>query len=281
MTPPAAASSLRTAQPLPRRKPAAPPRPRRVSGPVRQPARPAARPSGAPAARVPAQADGLIVGLLHGLEALAAHRMLDRLIRGRLWIGIIAFALIGIVTLQLGLLRLNSGIGRALEQETSLQRENAALSIENSELSSGDRVESQAARLGMQLVPMTGLRFLTSSPGGDIARAAARLREPLHAAGQPPAGVLEAAAQTAAAGSPSSEPSGEANAGTSTQAEPGTTTGTAATSTAGTGEAGAEGTQTGGETGTGTGGGTAGTTPVAPVGTTAGGAGGGTAAPGG
>ena len=73
-----------------------------------------------------------------------------------MWIGIVAFALIGIVTLQLGLLKLNSGIGRALEREGSLQRENATLSVENSELATGARVESQAAQLGMQLVSVPG-----------------------------------------------------------------------------------------------------------------------------
>ena len=83
----------------------------------------------------------------------ATHRLLDRLIRGRLWIGLVAFALIGIVTLQLVLLKLNAGIGRALEREALLQRENAALSIENSELAAGEQVESQAEHAGMELVP--------------------------------------------------------------------------------------------------------------------------------
>lgn len=290
MTPPAAAaSSLGPAQPLPRRRPAQPPRPRRVSGPARQPARQPARPAARPAGEAPAQAEGLVVGLLRGLEALAAHRMLDRLIRGRLWIGIIAFALIGIVTLQLGLLRLNSGIGRALEQETSLQRENAALSIENSELASGDRVESQAARLGMQLVPMAGLRFLNSNPAGDVARAAARLREPLHASGQPPASVLEADAQSSASAGQSTEPSGEASGAAGTQAESGTGAagGAGAANSGETSAAGSEAAHAGGEAGAGgegaaaSAGGAAGAAVTAPVGTGASTAGGGTAAPGG
>ena len=62
------------------------------------------------------RSDGLVVGLLGAAETLSSNRLLDRLIRGRMWIGIVAFALIGIVTLQLGLLKLNSGIGRALER---------------------------------------------------------------------------------------------------------------------------------------------------------------------
>jgi cell division protein FtsL len=188
VSPPAAASTVRPAAPLaPRRRPAAAPRPRRVSGPAR---RPQARPA-------PAQ-DGLVVGVLGALESVSTHRYLDRLIRGRLWIGIVAFALIGIVTLQLGLLKLNSGIGRSLEREAMLQRENAALSIENSELAAGNRVESQAASLGMKLVPISNLHFLSSHAHVDVAKAAAALHEAPHPApveASPEAGSGEGATE--------------------------------------------------------------------------------------
>jgi cell division protein FtsL len=168
VTPPAAASVQRGAKLAPPRA-----RPRRVSGPA-QPTR-RLRPQAKPVA---AQ-DGLVVGLIEAVEALSSHRLLDRLIRGRIWIGLLAFALIGIVTLQLGLLKLNSGIGRAIERTAKLQTENAALSIENSELASGDRVESQAAGLGMKLVSIDGLHFLSSHARSDVARAASVLRQPL------------------------------------------------------------------------------------------------------
>ncbi|MGO9488913.1 MAG: hypothetical protein ACLQBB_07780 [Solirubrobacteraceae bacterium] len=137
-----------------------------------------------------------MAGLLGAVESLSTHRLLDRLIRGRMWIGIVAFALIGIVTLQLGLLKLNSGIGRALEREAALQRDNAALSIENSELAGGDRVESEASRLGMQLVSIANLRFLSSQPATDISRAAAALSAPTKAAGE--AGAASASSVPAA-----------------------------------------------------------------------------------
>ncbi len=164
---PAAASRVQAPPLAPSRRPRAVPRPRRVSGPAR-PGR---------AGSSPQAQGGLAVGLLGligRLDALASHRLLDRLIRSRVWIGIVAFALIGIVTLQLGLLKLNAGIGRALEREGALQRENAALSVENSELSLGSRVESQAQQLGMRLSSVAGLQFL-SAHKGDAARAAAAL----------------------------------------------------------------------------------------------------------
>src|SRR3954452_9845752 len=99
--------------------------------------------------------------------------MVDRAIRSRVWIGIVAFALIGIVTLQLGLLKLNAGIGRSLERQAALQRENAALSVENSELQTGSRVETEAGRLGMRLSSVAGLKFLGSHGHADVSNAAA------------------------------------------------------------------------------------------------------------
>ncbi len=203
----AAASRAPAAPPLaPRRRVAAPARPRRVSGPSRRPA-PAAPPRRGAQGGI---ALGLI-GVAGKLDALASHRLLDRLIRSRVWIGIVAFALIGIVTLQLGLLKLNSGIGRALESEASLQRENAALSVENSELAAGSRVESQAERLGMRLVSVGGLQFLSSHARSDLPHAASALQSApareaaaSHAAASSEAGQAESGSE-AGAESPSSE----------------------------------------------------------------------------
>jgi cell division protein FtsL len=162
MTPPAASAaatpaiSPRRRTATPRRAPAAPRRPRRISGPA-TPARGQTRSA---------------VGLA---EAVATHRLLDRLIRGRIWIGVIAFALIGIVTMQLGLLKLNAGIGRSLAREAQLQRENATLSTENSELAAGERVETQAEHAGMELIPAGAIGFLAAHPSSDVSKAAAAL----------------------------------------------------------------------------------------------------------
>lgn len=218
MTPPASAAA-----PAVRR----PPRPsspaRRVSGPVRapvgpsRPARPQARPPGARTRR-PAQAQsGLVPGLLAAVGRLERHRLLHRLIAGRAWIGLVAFALIGIVTLQLALLELNSNVGRALQREAMLQRENAALAIDNSELAAGNRVESLASRLDMQLVPMSALRFLTARPGIFTRRAAVALSAPAKA--PVPAAEAGAAPSAGAAtsGSPEAQPAGAATAGASSE----------------------------------------------------------------
>jgi hypothetical protein len=230
MTPPAASSAARAvpAAPFaPRRRPVAPPRPpvrRRVSGPLRAPAR------GAPARRVATEGGGLLLGALGMLERLSSHRMLDRLIRGRLWIGIVAFALIGIVTLQLGLLKLNSGIGRTLEKESTLQRANAALSIENSELAGGGRVESQAGQIGMRLTAVGGLKFHESHASSDVPRATAALKEATKPA-EPvaEAGSAPAQSETETASSASGPASSSEGAGSSSETSSGEATGNGAT----------------------------------------------------
>jgi hypothetical protein len=170
-----------------------PPGPRRVSGPASRKALPQSTPW-----RV--GETSLALDVLAALESLSQHRLLDRLIRGRTWIALVAFALIGIVTMQLGLLRLNGGIGRAIEREALLQRENAALSIENSEMASGDAVQLRATRLGMEFVAPGMLRFLAVSPRFDITRGAAALRNPM----QPLPTAAEAGGGSAAL-APSSE----------------------------------------------------------------------------
>jgi cell division protein FtsL len=207
MTPPAAATAARSAPAVRPRRPAVARPPRRVSGPLR----PATSPRQA-GARAGAGQAGLAVDLLSALESLAQHRLLDRLIRGRVWIGLVAFALIGIVTLQLGLLKLNGGIGRALEHEALLQRENAALSIENSELSAATRVQRSAAQLGMTSVPVRALRFLPAGGSPEASKAAAALAGAAHAAAQ----AREASAAEAEALSTSEAESSGESAGTGT-----------------------------------------------------------------
>jgi hypothetical protein len=219
MTPPAAAAAApapatrRARVSAPPRPTVAPRNPRRVSGPARTPARRPARP------RAPSvQAErGLALGVLEALRGLAGNRSLDRLIRSRTWIALITFALLGIVTLQLLVLRLNANIGHALVRESQLQRENAALSIESSELASGERVEFQAAHLGMELVPEGSLRFLTSDSHSDIARAVAALKAPVHSSNTNPSSssTSSTTAASASTGESSEASSGEATAETS------------------------------------------------------------------
>jgi hypothetical protein len=160
MTPPAAVPAPRVAPPR---------RPRRVSGPARP----------APARRTPARPARVRPSLAR--PGLLDHRLLDRLLRGRAWIPLIASALIGIVAMQLWVLKLNAGVGRAIEHEAFLQRENATLSATDSELSAGDRVEQLAAARGMSIVAPGALHFLTVRGSTDLRRAVSVLSAPIQA----------------------------------------------------------------------------------------------------
>ncbi|MGA2319808.1 MAG: hypothetical protein ABSG95_03575 [Solirubrobacteraceae bacterium] len=161
-------------------------------------------------ARPDAQREGIALGLIAALNGLSRHRLLARLadrisVGGRTWIALVAFALIGIVTLQLGLLKLNASIGRALEREALLQRQNASLSIENSEVAAGDRIEARATSLGMELAPAGALRFLAARPGIDAGLAAAALSSTFLSAGS---GSGEASSAGSGSGEASSAGSG-------------------------------------------------------------------------
>jgi len=215
VTPPAAAAApgagrARTTAPRPS---IAPRRPRRVSGP--------ARPAPGALPRVARPERGLVPGLAEALAGVSRRLTLDRLIRGRAWIALIAFALIGIVTLQLLVLTLKARIGHALVHETQLQRENATLSIESSELAAGERVESLAERLGMELVQVSAVRFLSIDPRADIARAAAALNASSRASDTSSGEASAASPAEASAASPaeaSAAPAAEASGASATEA---------------------------------------------------------------
>jgi hypothetical protein len=235
MTPPAAAAAPAV---RPRRAPA-PRGPRRVSGPAR-PIRPSVAPRPA-RSRTRTREGGLALGFVSALEALAQHRLLDRLIRGRAWIFVVAFALIGIVALQLGLLKLNGGIGRALEREGLLQRQNAALSIENSELAAGERVEARAGKLGMTFAPAGAIRFLSAGSHAEAAKAAGALSS---AAREKAAQANEASAVSAAS---SSEASSGGEAESSTAASDGESPSAESSTAEGSSPTGSEASTTNGE----------------------------------
>lgn len=185
MTPPAAAAApART-----RTKRATPP-PRRVSGPARGAS--GARPRAAAAAAPP-----LALRLGGAVHGIAEHRLLERIIRGRAWIAILGIGLIGIVFMQVSMLRLNAGIGRAVERTSLLERQNATTRAAISELSSGERIAAEAARLGLVVPPATP-RFLDAA-GADAARAVRSMTPPGEGILASPTG---AAPETALTGAP-------------------------------------------------------------------------------
>ncbi len=148
----------------------APRAPRRVSGPVR---RPVAVPGGA--TTVPR------TSVFGRVRALPDHKLVDRLLRSRLWIWALAVALLGIVTMQVTLLKLNSGISRAVETSATLERANGELEAEIAQLSKTDRVQTGATVLGMVMPAAGDVSYLTPRTD-DAALAVRRMTPPSEAA---------------------------------------------------------------------------------------------------
>jgi cell division protein FtsL len=190
MTPPAAAQPAPT-HPAPRRSLTGAPPARRVSG--------AARPAAGKHA-------GAVVMPLPQRAADAALRLpdaplLDRLIRGRLWIAVVTVALMGVVFTQVSLLKLNAGISRSVLHAEALERQNSALRDEVARLGSSDRVQAAASALEMTAPNAGGVEFLRAD--ADPSLVARRLAAPDTAAWQ--AALAAEAAQDAPPGTDVSE----------------------------------------------------------------------------
>jgi cell division protein FtsL len=158
---------------LPRRRPA---------GPSVQPRRRPARKTTRGSAQV---ASGVALRTVAAVQHIAGSSALDRLIRGRAWIGLLAFALIGIVTMQLLVLQLNTGVGRTLVRMAALQRQNAQLGIEDSTFSAESRVAPLAVAGGMTLALPGTVHFVASSPS-NLARATSVLSTAIQPVVSPP-----------------------------------------------------------------------------------------------
>jgi hypothetical protein len=133
--------------------------------------------------------------------------------------------------MQVSLLKLNSGISRAVETTTTLERQNADLEATIARLTSPNRIESGAGLLGMVMPAAGDVRYLTASEQ-DAAKAVRRMRPPSEAAaallanhGIVPGSLADLAAATASTG---------ATAATGATATTGTTGATAATGTTAT-----------------------------------------------
>jgi hypothetical protein len=165
---PATATKPHAARPTRRRPPQRPPR--RVSGPARG-ARPAGR-GGSVAVAPPlgmrlARAGGRIVDA----------RFLDRLLRGRVWIALLALGLMGIVFIQVSMLRLNAGISRAIASAETLHRQNATLRADLSKLDSSQRIGDAAKSSGMVQPAAGSVRYLDARRA-SAAAAARGIRPP-------------------------------------------------------------------------------------------------------
>jgi cell division protein FtsL len=235
MTPPATIAARHPARTT-RRPPTQHP-PRRISGPRRPKRDPRATATAAAGAMRPP----LTMRLGTRAMRVGDARVLDRLVRGRAWIALMAIGLMGIVFMQVSLLKLNAGISRAVTGADTFDRQNSSLREEISKLDSGERIQSVAAKLGM-VTPAAGDVHYLDGRGADGARAAASITapKPVTQSAAPAATTAAPAATTTSAPQTTAAPAAtsQATAASAASAATAPATGGAAPASAGTGPGG-------------------------------------------
>ena len=181
----------------------APHGPRRVSGPA------SGRRRGSGARGAGANPPSLAARGLHVIRGLPEHTLLDRIVRGRAWIPLLGVLLVGIVAMQVEILKLGAGMGRWLERDSTLSNRNQALQADVAALMDDQRLERLAAKMGMVMPDPTAVSFLSAQPG-DATRAVANIHAPSPAnfAAQIPSVI--ASTSSASGGSSTSTGSGAA-----------------------------------------------------------------------
>jgi hypothetical protein len=107
-----------------------------------------------------------------------ASGMLDALLRGRGWIGLVGLLLAGIVFFNVDLLRLNREIAATTGRAATVKRKNARLRLELARLVSSERIQRAAAARGLVLPAPGDVRYLRAAPRVDAREAARRIRSP-------------------------------------------------------------------------------------------------------
>lgn len=121
--------------------------------------------------RRPSRASAVLAG---------APALLDRLLRGPVWVGLIAVLLTGIVFLNVALLELNGGIARTDARVSELRGENAVLRLRVARLGSSERIRRAAEARGFVAAPPGQIGYLSLGPADAdrAARALERWRPP-------------------------------------------------------------------------------------------------------
>lgn len=114
-----------------------------------------------------------------GRTAVAVGNVADsglvvRLTRSRLWIGLVAGLLVGIVALNVYALSLSASGSKIAHRAGTLARENSALRAQLTERLSNERIQGVAAQLGLTAPQPDAIRYLRSSES-DAKTAAKRL----------------------------------------------------------------------------------------------------------
>ena len=112
------------------------------------------------------------------LQGLPDHPLLDRIVRGRVWIALLGLMLAGIVAMQVEQLKLGASIGRSVERTSQLQTRNQQLQASIAALSDDQRIESLAARQGMIMPPPEAIDFLANPGQIGVQKALSNIHAP-------------------------------------------------------------------------------------------------------
>jgi hypothetical protein len=163
------------------RPPSAPRGPRRVSGPLTRPERERDRVpgSGRGAGWVRERGKVKITERAAAfLRSLPDHMLVDRLVRGRAWISVLGVMLVGIVAMQVEVLKLGASFGRSMQRTSALTTRNELLRASVASLGDDQRIEKLAAGMGMIMPAPDAVGFLSATRGGDAQQAIANIHAP-------------------------------------------------------------------------------------------------------
>lgn len=148
--------------------------------------------------------------LVHVAHGFSLSRAVHSVLHGRGWIGLLTVLLLGIVFMQVHMLKLNAGVSRAVETAGTLEKQNAQLRQEVSQLAAADRIEDAAAMFGMAMPQPGSVRYLDARDAvADARRAVRTMTAPTGAAAAAPA-PAEPAATTAPAATATPPPAATA-----------------------------------------------------------------------
>jgi hypothetical protein len=125
---------------------------------------------------MPARLVPIAVGRTAGaVSGIAESGLIHRLTRGRLWIGLLATLLVGIVAMNVMALSFNATASRTGLRTDVLKRQISILRTQIAAAgASNERVQSEATKLGLVVPEPGSITYLTPSPD-DAATAAKRL----------------------------------------------------------------------------------------------------------
>jgi cell division protein FtsL len=105
-------------------------------------------------------------------------RLLDTLLTGRIWIGLIGVLLAGIVFFNVDLLQMNREITQMADKAAEIKRQNDRLRHDYARLASSERIQEAAATLGLVYPAAGEVRYLESNPKLDAHNASKRIIAP-------------------------------------------------------------------------------------------------------